>query len=64
VRYPKGHEKNSMSDGEIEQKFTELCSAKLNAEQREKVISLLWQLERVPDIRAVTAALAITEEMK
>ena len=64
VRYSKGHEKNPMTDGEIEQKFIELCSAKLNAEQREKVISMLWQLERVQDIRAVTAALTIAEEMK
>jgi 2-methylcitrate dehydratase len=58
VRYPKGHEKNLMTDGEIEQKFVELSKGKLRTEQREELIGTLWQLERVEDVRAVMALLS------
>jgi 2-methylcitrate dehydratase len=58
VRYPKGHEKNPMTDGEIEEKFTELCAARLSAEQRKKVIGTLWQLEAMEDVRTLTAMLS------
>ena len=59
VRYPKGHEKNPMSDGEIERKFIELCGNRLSAQQREKLIGTLWQLERVDDVRTLTAMLSL-----
>jgi 2-methylcitrate dehydratase len=59
VRYPKGHEKNPMSDGEIERKFSELCGNRLSAQQREKLIETLWQLERVEDVRTLTAMLSL-----
>jgi 2-methylcitrate dehydratase len=59
VRYPKGHEKNPMTDGEIERKFIDLCAGRLSAEQREKVIETLWQLEYVEDARALTAMLSL-----
>jgi 2-methylcitrate dehydratase len=58
VRYPKGHEKNAMTDGEIECKFIELCGERLNAQQRGKLIATLWQLESVKDVGAVTALLS------
>jgi 2-methylcitrate dehydratase len=58
VRYPKGHEKNPMTDGEIEEKFTTLCAPQLSAERREKVTETLWQLEAVEDVRALTAMLS------
>jgi 2-methylcitrate dehydratase len=58
VRYPKGHEKNPMSDREIEEKFIELCAGRLSAAQREKVIETLWQLEGVEDVRTLTALLS------
>ena len=58
VRYPKGHEKNPMPDIEIEEKFIDLCAGRLSAEQREKVIETLWQLERVDDVRTLTALLS------
>jgi 2-methylcitrate dehydratase len=59
VRYPRGHEKNPMSDGEIERKFSELCGNRLSAQQREKLIETLWQLERVEDVRTLTAMLSL-----
>lgn len=58
LRYPKGHEKNPMTDGEIERKFIELSAGRLSAGQREKFIEMLWQFESVPDVRAVTALLS------
>jgi 2-methylcitrate dehydratase len=58
VRYPKGHEKNPMTDGEIEEKFTELCAGKLSAEQRKKVIETLWQLEYLEDVGTLTEMLS------
>jgi len=58
VRYPKGHEKNPMTDGEIERKFVELCAERLNAEQRDRLIETLWRFEYVEDVRGVTALLA------
>ena len=58
VRYPKGHEKSPMTDGEIERKFIELCSGRLGAQQREKLIGALWQLESVEDVRTLTALLS------
>ena len=61
MRYPKGHEKNPMSDAEIERKFFELSADRLSAEQCEKLLRMLWQLERVEDVRAVTALLSRKE---
>ena len=58
VRYPKGHEKNPMTDGEIERKFIELSGERLSGAQREKLIETLWQLESVEDVRTMTALLS------
>ena len=58
VRYPKGHEKNPMTDGEIERKFIELSAGRLGAEQREKLIETLWRLEAVEDVHTVTVLLS------
>lgn len=58
TRYPTGHEKNPMTDSEIERKFVELCAGRLGAERRQRLIETLWQLERVQDVRTVTALLS------
>lgn len=55
VRYPTGHEKNPMSDQDIERKFNELAADRLQRTQRERLIETLWRLERVADVRALTA---------
>jgi 2-methylcitrate dehydratase len=57
VRYPRGHEKNPMTDGEIEAKLMELSVGRLGAARCEKLIRTLWQLERVEDVRTITALL-------
>lgn len=55
VRYPRGHEKNPMTDAEIERKFAELCAERLEAGQRSKLLATLWKLDLVEDVRTVTA---------
>lgn len=55
IIYPRGHEKNPMSDAEIEQKFHILCAGRLNAARRDRALSALWQLETVRDIGEITA---------
>ena len=61
IRYPKGHEKNPMTDSEIERKFFELSAGRLSAKQGAKVIETLWHLERVEDVRTVIALLSPKE---
>jgi len=55
MRYPAGHEKNPMSDQDLERKFFELAADRLEPTQRDKLIGTLWQLERVADVRTLTA---------
>lgn len=58
IRYPKGHEKNPMTDREIEDKFVALSAKRLSAEQCKKFIDTIWAVDAVRDVRAVTALLA------
>jgi 2-methylcitrate dehydratase len=58
IRYPKGHEKNPMTDREIEDKFEKLSAKRLNAEQRQTFIDTIWAVDAVRDVRAMTALLA------
>jgi 2-methylcitrate dehydratase len=50
VDYHKGHPKNPMSDGEVEDKFRRLTKKNLGENQAEKILRTIWQLERVKDI--------------
>jgi 2-methylcitrate dehydratase len=58
VRYPRGHEKNPMTDAEIERKLAELSGERLEKAQRDKLVDTIWQLEAVDDVRNVTALLS------
>jgi 2-methylcitrate dehydratase len=58
VRYPRGHEKNPMTDEEIERKFAQLCADRLAPGARARLLETLWHLERVEDVRALTELLA------
>ncbi|MGQ0752371.1 MAG: MmgE/PrpD family protein, partial [Betaproteobacteria bacterium] len=55
VRYPTGHEKNPMSDRDLERKFIELAADRFERTQRERLIETLWRLEQVADVNALTA---------
>ncbi|HEY9446110.1 MAG TPA: MmgE/PrpD family protein [Burkholderiales bacterium] len=59
IRYPKGHQKNPMSDGEIESKFRELCAGRFDAVRCDKALEALWQLQSVDDVGQITALLAV-----
>ena len=58
VRYPKGHEKNPMTDTEIEQKFIDLCAGQLSPERRDRALEMLWRLESLDDLSALTLLLS------
>ena len=59
IRYPRGHEKNPMSDAEIEQKFHTMCAGRLDGERRTAALALLRRLETVGDVSEVTALFAV-----
>jgi 2-methylcitrate dehydratase len=50
VDYHKGHPKNPMSDEEVEDKFRRLTKKNLGKNQAEKVLSTIWQLDKVKDV--------------
>jgi 2-methylcitrate dehydratase len=58
IRYPKGHHKNPMTDDDIESKFNNLCAERLDAAQRDRALEMLWQLDRLDDVRDLIALLA------
>jgi 2-methylcitrate dehydratase len=45
VQYHRGHQKNPLTDEEIELKFTSLAGDQLTPAQRKQVLSLVWDLE-------------------
>jgi len=58
IRYPTGHEKNPMTDAEIESKFRSLCAGRLDAARCDSALDALWRLESVDDCGKVTVLLA------
>jgi 2-methylcitrate dehydratase len=59
VQHHRGHYQNPMSDEEIEQKFHSLTNDLLTPNQREKLLTLIWNLEQVDDVRRVMGLLTI-----
>jgi 2-methylcitrate dehydratase len=57
IRYPRGHEKSPMDDGEIERKFRDLCAGPLGAEGCDRALEALWRLEHMDDAAAITVLL-------
>ncbi|HEX2828862.1 MAG TPA: MmgE/PrpD family protein [Burkholderiales bacterium] len=49
VEYHKGHWKNPMSDGELENKFRKLAREVLDEAQTTRLLAALWRLEEMPD---------------
>jgi 2-methylcitrate dehydratase len=52
VDYPLGHPKHPMSDAQVEEKFRRLAGPRLNRARADKVIDLVWKLDRLTDIGA------------
>jgi len=59
VQYHRGHQKNPLTDEEIEQKFTSLASDLLTPAQRKQVLSLVWNLEQVDNIGEVMRSVTV-----
>jgi 2-methylcitrate dehydratase len=59
VPYHRGHYRNPLTDEEIEQKFHSLTGDLLMPEQREELLSLIWNLEQVGDIGTIMGLLKI-----
>jgi 2-methylcitrate dehydratase len=59
VHYALGHTKNAMSDRQVEDKFNELTGAKLNNNQRENALKVLWDLEQVSDVTDVIRLISL-----
>ena len=57
VTYPAGHNKNPMSDDEIEAKFRDLAKGRLTAARSDAALKALWDLERAGDVVEVIGLL-------
>jgi 2-methylcitrate dehydratase len=53
--YPKGHAKNPMSDADLESKFAGLSEGLLTPDQRDALLSALWNVENAADVGKVLA---------
>src|SRR5438270_11489204 len=53
VDYPLGHPKQPMSDREIEAKFRALVAGKLAPARAERLIAMLWNLDKLRELRAM-----------
>jgi 2-methylcitrate dehydratase len=53
VDYPLGHPKQPMSDREIEAKFRTLAAGKLAPARAERLIEMIWNLDKLRDVGAM-----------
>ena len=51
--YPKGHQRNPLSDADVEAKFRRLAEAVLTAQQCSTALELLWGEERLSNLQAL-----------
>jgi 2-methylcitrate dehydratase len=56
VEYHRGHFKNPMTDGEMEEKFRSMAQKHLSADRVDSLLRLLWALESVPKVGELIAA--------
>jgi 2-methylcitrate dehydratase len=59
VDYPLGHPQHRMSDHQVEEKFCRLAVGKLDRARMNKVIDLVWRLDRLKDISALMPVLKL-----
>lgn len=56
VEYHRGHFKNPMTDGEMEEKFRSMAQKHLSAHRVDSLLRQLWALESVPKVGELIAA--------
>jgi 2-methylcitrate dehydratase len=52
--YPKGHPMNPMTDREVEEKFRALSAWALTDKKADGILSRIWELEKLSDIKELT----------
>jgi 2-methylcitrate dehydratase len=57
--YPKGHQRNPLSDADVEAKFRRLAEAVLAEQQCSTALELLWGVERLPDLQGLFDILVV-----
>ncbi len=57
--YPKGHRQNPLDDREVSDKFRRLATAVITEQQCQDALALLWDLENLPNLRAVYDGLVV-----
>ena len=50
VAYHRGHNRNPLSDAEVEDKFRSLASLRLSGERIDALLSHLWRIDEAPDL--------------
>jgi 2-methylcitrate dehydratase len=58
--HPKGHYRNPLTDGEVEEKFRGLASATLGAERCDRVLAEVWDLENSATLDRLFESLVIS----
>ncbi len=59
VDYHKGHPKNPMTDAEVEDKFRRLTRKHLTSRNQERMLEVLWDLEKASDLGVVASLFAV-----
>jgi 2-methylcitrate dehydratase len=62
IDYPKGDPRNPLSDGEIEEKFTELADGVITRVQQKRVREAIWDLENLSSVTELMTKLTSQEE--
>jgi 2-methylcitrate dehydratase len=60
VDYHKGHPKNPMGDGEVEEKFQRLTKKYLAKNRARRILDAVWDLEKAKDISKVISMMTIS----
>jgi 2-methylcitrate dehydratase len=60
VDYHKGHPKNPMSDGEVEEKFQRLTRKYLEKNRARKILDAIWSFEKAKDVSKVISIMTFS----
>jgi 2-methylcitrate dehydratase len=60
VDYHKGHPKNPMGDGEVEEKFQRLTKKYLTKNRARRILDAVWDLEKAKDISKVISMMSLS----
>ncbi len=55
VDFPRGHDRNPMTDREVEQKFEALCEPLFPKQQVRAILDALWDLEEMEDVGRIVS---------